>query len=102
MTPPSWLEHVTSVAERGRAMLGRGSTGTNSTANLAATCHRLIARRGEASGLALATDVVRALERMSTPSRRSSWRCSPARSRRRLTRSLRRLLAGERSPPMTP
>jgi malonyl-CoA decarboxylase len=63
---PSWLEHVTGVAERGRAMLGRGAGGTNSTANLAATCARLIARRGEASGLALATDVVRALERMSS------------------------------------
>jgi malonyl-CoA decarboxylase len=34
-------------------------------ASLAATCDRLIARRGEASGLALATEVVRALERMS-------------------------------------
>jgi malonyl-CoA decarboxylase len=66
MTPPSWLEHVTSVAERGRAMLGRGAGGTNSTANLAATCSRLIARRGEASGLALATEVVRALERMNS------------------------------------
>jgi len=66
MTPPSWLEHVTAVAERGRAMLGRGAGGTNSTANLAATCTRLIQRRGEASGLALATDVVRALERMSS------------------------------------
>lgn len=63
MSPPSWLEHVTGVAERGRAMLGRGG-GTHNTANLAATCDRLIARRGEASGLALATEVVRALERM--------------------------------------
>jgi len=63
MTPPSWLEHVTGVAERGRAMLGR-SGGTHNMANLAATCDRLIARRGEASGLALATEVVRALERM--------------------------------------
>ena len=62
--PPSWLEHVTAVAERGRAMLGRGAGNTTSTANLAALCNRLIARRGEASGLALATDVVRALERM--------------------------------------
>jgi malonyl-CoA decarboxylase len=65
MTPPAWLEHVSAVAERGRALLGRGAGGTNSTANLAATCSRLIARRGEASGLALATEVVRALERMS-------------------------------------
>jgi malonyl-CoA decarboxylase len=64
MTPRSWLEHVTLVAERGRAMLGHAAGGTNSTANLAATCERLIARRGEASGLALATEVVRALERM--------------------------------------
>jgi malonyl-CoA decarboxylase len=66
MTPRSWLEHVTLVAERGRAMLGRAPGGTNSTANLAATCERLIARRGEASGLALATDVVRVLERMNS------------------------------------
>jgi malonyl-CoA decarboxylase len=65
MTPLSWLEHVTGVAERGRAMLGRSGGGAHGTANLAATCGRLIARRGEASGLALATDVVRALERMS-------------------------------------
>ena len=65
MTPPSWLEHVTAVAERGRAMLGRGSTGSHGVASLAATCDRLIARRGEASGLALATEVVRTLERMS-------------------------------------
>jgi len=65
MTPPAWLEHVSAVAERGRALLGRGAGRTNSTANLAATCSRLIARRGEASGLALATEVVRALERMS-------------------------------------
>lgn len=65
MTPPSWLEHVTAVAERGRAMLGRGSTGSQGVASLAATCDRLIARRGEASGLALATEVVRTLERMS-------------------------------------
>jgi malonyl-CoA decarboxylase len=63
--PPSWLEHVTAVAERGRAMLGRGAGNTSSTANLAALCSSLIARRGEASGLALATEVVRALERMS-------------------------------------
>ncbi|MGA8635155.1 MAG: malonyl-CoA decarboxylase family protein [Candidatus Dormiibacterota bacterium] len=67
MTPPSWLEHVTAVAERGRAMLGRGSTGSQGVASLAATCDRLIARRGEASGLALATEVVRTLERMSNP-----------------------------------
>ncbi len=66
MTPPSWLEHVTLVAERGRAMLGRPPGGTNGTANLAATCDRLIARRGEASGLALATEVVHALERMNS------------------------------------
>jgi malonyl-CoA decarboxylase len=65
MTPPSWLEHVTAVAERGRAMLGRGSGGSHGVASLAAMCDRLIARRGEASGLALATEVVRALERMS-------------------------------------
>lgn len=45
-------------------MLGRGAGNTNSTANVAAICNRLIARRGEASGLALATEVVRALERM--------------------------------------
>ena len=64
MTPPSWLEHVTAVAERGRAMLGRAAGNTHSAANLAAVCDRLIARRGEASGLALATEVVRALERM--------------------------------------
>jgi malonyl-CoA decarboxylase len=67
MTPPSWLEHVTAVAERGRAMLGRGSTGSQGVASLASTCDRLIARRGEASGLALATEVVRTLERMSNP-----------------------------------
>jgi len=66
MTPPSWLEHVSLVAERGRAMLGRTPGGTNGTANLAATCDRLIARRGEASGLALATEVVHALERMNS------------------------------------
>ena len=65
MTPPSWLEHVTAVAERGRAMLGRGPSASQGVASLAATCDRLIARRGEASGLALATDVVRTLERMS-------------------------------------
>ena len=64
MTPPAWMEHVSAVAERGRALLGRGAGGTNSTSNLAATCSRLIAGRGEASGLALATEVVRALERM--------------------------------------
>jgi malonyl-CoA decarboxylase len=63
MTPRSWLEHVTLVAERGRAILGRGAS-TNSMAGLAATCQRLIDRRGEASGLALATEVVHALERM--------------------------------------
>ena len=66
MTPLSWLEHVTAVAERGRAMLGRSGGGPQSTANLAAICERLIARRGEASGLALATEVVRALERMNS------------------------------------
>jgi malonyl-CoA decarboxylase len=66
MTPPSWLEHVALVAERGRAMLGRPPGATNGTASLAATCERLIARRGEASGLALATEVVRALERMNS------------------------------------
>src|ERR1035438_2139096 len=65
MTPPSWLEHVTAVAERGRAMLGRGSGGSHGVASLGGAGGRLIARRGEASGLALATEVVRALERMS-------------------------------------
>src|ERR1700731_4737384 len=62
MTPPSWLEDVTAVAER-----GRGSTGSQGVASLAATCDRLIARRGEASGLALATEVARTLERLSNP-----------------------------------
>jgi malonyl-CoA decarboxylase len=66
MTPLSWLEHVTGVAERGRAMLGRSGGGPHNTANLAAICERLIARRGEASGLALATEVVHALERMNS------------------------------------
>ena len=65
MTPPTWLEHVTGVAERGRAMLGRAAGGTHGTGSLAVTCDRLIARRGEASGLALAAEVVHALERMS-------------------------------------
>jgi malonyl-CoA decarboxylase len=64
MTPPTWLEHVTGVAERGRAMLGRAAGATHGTASLAVTCDRLIARRGEASGLALAAEVVHALERM--------------------------------------
>ena len=64
MTPPTWLEHVTGVAERGRAMLGRAAGGTHGTGSLAVTCDRLIARRGEASGLALAAEVVHALERM--------------------------------------
>ena len=45
-------------------MLGRAAGGTHGTGSLAVTCDRLIARRGEASGLALAAEVVHALERM--------------------------------------
>jgi malonyl-CoA decarboxylase len=48
-----------SIADRGRALLGRSRTGTEgSPGDLGALCDALLSRRGEASGVALAREVL--------------------------------------------
>ena len=59
------------VAERGRQILARGLP-AQASPDLRAVCERLIAQRGEASGLALATEIVAGLRRM-TPAATSGF-----------------------------
>ena len=57
----SWWDHVTGIAERGRDVLN-GVPGRRH--NLAELCSQLLVQRGEASGLALATEIVDRLRQL--------------------------------------
>ncbi len=59
----TWLEQVSAVAERGREVLNRRGH-SRRTPDARTLCQRLLAQRGEASGLALAAELVAAVERM--------------------------------------
>jgi len=59
----TWLEQVGAVAERGREVLNRRGLSRRAP-DLRTLCERLLAQRGEASGLALAIELVAAVERM--------------------------------------
>jgi malonyl-CoA decarboxylase len=59
----TWLEQVGVIADRGREILSRGPSGrTPHTAE--DLCEKLLAQRGEASGVALASELVRAIRAM--------------------------------------
>lgn len=62
---------LTSIAERGRALLDRNSrvNGATKAATLADRCEDLLSGRGEASGVALATDILDRYARMKTGER---------------------------------
>jgi malonyl-CoA decarboxylase len=51
-------ELLQSIAERGRLLLGRARTGEATPSNLAALCDALLSRRGEASGVAIAAEIL--------------------------------------------
>jgi malonyl-CoA decarboxylase len=59
----TWLEQVTSIAERGREILSRTPAGRRSETT-EALCDRLLAQRGEALGIALASELVGAIQAM--------------------------------------
>jgi malonyl-CoA decarboxylase len=61
--PRSWLEHVGLIAERGREVLNLTASG-RARARPGDLSRRLLAQRGEASGLALASELVRRLSAM--------------------------------------
>lgn len=64
MAQRSWLETVALAAERGRALLGRQGGPATSPQSLQSMCERLLKVRGEAIGLALATNIVEAIHRL--------------------------------------
>jgi malonyl-CoA decarboxylase len=59
----TWLEQVTSIAERGREILSRTPAGRRPETT-EALCDRLLAQRGEALGIALASELVAAIQAM--------------------------------------
>lgn len=62
--PRSWLEHVGLIADRGREILNLSTPG-RTRSNPGDLSRRLLAQRGEASGLALASELVERLSSMS-------------------------------------
>jgi len=62
---------LTSIAERGRALLDRTNrvSGATKAATLVERCEQLLSGRGEASGVALATDILDRYARMKTGER---------------------------------
>ena len=62
---------LTSIADRGRALLDRGSrvNGATRAATLIERCEDLLSGKGEASGVALATDILDRYARMKTGER---------------------------------
>jgi malonyl-CoA decarboxylase len=62
--PRSWLEHVGLIADRGREILNLSTLG-RARSNPKDLSRRLLAQRGEASGLALASELVGRLSSMS-------------------------------------
>src|SRR2546421_4924923 len=59
----TWLEQVTSIAERGREILSR-TPAARRPETTEALCDRLLAQRGEALGIALASELVSAIQAM--------------------------------------
>ncbi len=59
----TWLEQALLIAERGREILNLGGPGRRAH-SAESLCRRLLAQRGEASGIALAGEVVGRLSRM--------------------------------------
>ncbi|MBJ7612585.1 MAG: malonyl-CoA decarboxylase family protein [Candidatus Dormibacteraeota bacterium] len=59
----TWLEQVGVIADRGREILSRGPSG-RAPHTAEALCEKLLAQRGEASGVALASELVRAIRAM--------------------------------------
>jgi malonyl-CoA decarboxylase len=59
----TWLEQVGLIAERGREIISLAPAGRRSHA-AEELCHKLLAQRGEASGIALASELVRAIQEM--------------------------------------
>ena len=64
-------ELLTSIADRGRALLDRNSrvSGATKAATLVERCEDLLSGKGEASGVALATDILNRYARMKTGER---------------------------------
>lgn len=62
---------LTSIAERGRALIDRNArvSGATKAATLVERCEQLLSGRGEASGVALATDILERYARMKTGER---------------------------------
>lgn len=62
----SWLEYVGPIADRGREILNLTRSGRRErSAEL--LCHQLLGQRGEASGLALASELVAVIREMDEP-----------------------------------
>jgi malonyl-CoA decarboxylase len=59
----TWLEQVGVIADRGREILSRGPAG-HAPHSAEALCEKLLAQRGEASGVALASELVHAIQAM--------------------------------------
>jgi malonyl-CoA decarboxylase len=59
----TWLDHVGHIAERGREILSRSGQGRR-LQSVEALCRRLLSQRGEASSIALASDLVAVIHRM--------------------------------------
>src|SRR5438105_2912453 len=59
----TWLEQVGVIADRGREILSRAPAG-RAPQSAEALCEKLLAQRGEASGVALASQLVSAIHAM--------------------------------------
>src|SRR5260221_542378 len=64
MAQRGWLEQLAQAAGRGRALLGRQAGASPGPLTLQAMCERLLKVRGEAIGLALATNIVDAIRHL--------------------------------------
>jgi malonyl-CoA decarboxylase len=64
MAQRGWLEQIALAAGRGRALLGRQAGAPPGPLTLQAMCERLLKVRGEAIGLALATNIVDAIRHL--------------------------------------
>jgi malonyl-CoA decarboxylase len=53
-----WRDQFTSIAQRGRQFLDGPASGRRGPDDIAASCHRLLRGRGEASNLALAAEIL--------------------------------------------
>lgn len=60
MAAPGWLDQVAAIAERGRHIMSRQS-GSRRPRDLVHACETLLSQRGEATSLALASDIVERL-----------------------------------------